>query len=365
MKTVKLCEICDVRDGTHDSPSFYSNGYPFITTKNLVNGAIDFSTASFICEEDYKHFDKRSHVDDGDILMPMIGTIGGAIRVKKDRDFAIKNVALIKKKNNKINFDFLLQVLNSNKMRTYFEQFKTGGTQKFISLSFIRNLPIPEISIEKQEEIANHLYSIQSAINNKKQQLYLLNEAVKSRFIEMFGEPIENTKSCKEEPLGNCCLLKAGKAIKASELADKDKEHPYPCFGGNGIRGYISKKSHTGKIVLIGRQGALCGNVQLTDGDFYATEHAVVTTPKKELNSIWLYHLLFLMDLNRYKSGAAQPGLTVEKLNTVPTMIVPIKLQNDFAAFVQQIDKSKFVVKQQIADLQELQDSKMQEYFGE
>ena len=158
----------------------------------------------------------------------------------------------------------------------------------------------------------------------------------------MFGEPIENTKSWIEEPLGSCCLLKAGKAIKASELADKDKEHPYPCFGGNGIRGFISKKSHTGKIVLIGRQGALCGNVQLTDGDFYATEHAVVTSPKKELNSIWLYHLLFLMDLNRYKSGAAQPGLTVEKLNTVPTMIVPIELQNDFATFVQQIDKSKF-----------------------
>ena len=160
----------------------------------------------------------------------------------------------------------------------------------------------------------------------------------------MFGEPIENTKSWKEEPLGNCCILKAGKAIKASELADRDKEHPFPCFGGNGIRGYIGKKSHSGKIVLIGRQGALCGNVQLTDGDFYATEHAVVTTPKTNLNSIWLYHLLFLMDLNRYKSGAAQPGLTVEKLNTVPTMVVPIELQNDFASFVQQIDKSKFEI---------------------
>lgn len=180
----------------------------------------------------------------------------------------------------------------------------------------------------------------------------------------MFGDPIENTKSWIEEPLGNCCLLKAGKAIKASELADKDKEHPYPCFGGNGIRGFIGKKSHTGKIVLIGRQGALCGNVQLTDGDFYATEHAVVTSPEKELNSIWLYHLLFLMDLNRYKSGAAQPGLTVEKLNTVPTMIVPIELQNDFAAFVQQIDKSKFAVQKSLEKAETLYKSLMQEYFG-
>lgn len=82
-KVEKLNEITDVRDGTHDSPSYYSEGYPFITTKNLIDGTIDYSTASLICKEDYEHFDKRSHVDDGDILMPMIGTIGGAILVKK------------------------------------------------------------------------------------------------------------------------------------------------------------------------------------------------------------------------------------------------------------------------------------------
>ena len=214
MKNLKLCEICDVRDGTHDSPSYYSEGYPFITTKNLVNGSIDFSTASLICEEDYQHFDKRSHVDDGDILMPMIGTIGGAVRVKKDREFAIKNVALIKKQNKNIDFDFLLHVLNSNKMKSYFEQYKTGGTQKFISLSFIRNLPIPDISLQRQKEIANYLDTIQSAIDNKKQQLSLLDEAVKSEFVEMFGTIIENSEKIVLEEL--CDFVTVGIANSAT-----------------------------------------------------------------------------------------------------------------------------------------------------
>ena len=237
---------------------------------------------------------------------------------------------------------YLYYFLKSERGKTLIKSKAEGSVRDNLKFSILADFPIPLPSIEEQRKFVAKLDKSNELIFKYKRLLEYYDTLIKSRFIEMFGDPIENTKSWIEEPLGNCCLLKAGKAIKASELADKDKEHPYPCFGGNGIRGFISKKSHTGKIVLIGRQGALCGNVQLTDGDFYATEHAVVTSPKKELNSIWLYHLLFLMDLNRYKSGAAQPGLTVEKLNTVPTMIVPIELQNDFAAFVQQIDKSKF-----------------------
>ena len=140
----ELNEVTDVRDGTHDSPKYYDSGYPFVTSKNLINGGIDFSTCQLICEDDYLHFNDRSRVDDGDILMPMIGTIGGAIIVNKDRDFAIKNVALIKfNKNNKIvNRTFVHNILNSDSMNEYFNHVKKGGTQNFISLGisfFISN----------------------------------------------------------------------------------------------------------------------------------------------------------------------------------------------------------------------------------
>ena len=246
----------------------------------------------------------------------------------------------------------------------YFLQAKFPNTGYARHYKWLKELEIPVPTIEKQNSIVNNLDKVTKIIKAHKILLEKYDTLIKSRFIEMFGDPIINTKSWNEDEFGNICILKAGKSIKANELSNKDKEHSYPCYGGNGIRGYIGKKSHSGNIVLIGRQGALCGNVQITNGDFYATEHAVVVTPKVEINSLWLYHLLYLMNLNRYKTGAAQPGLTVEKLNTVPVMIVPVKLQNDFAAFVQQIDKSKFAVQKSLEKAETLYKSLMQEYFG-
>ena len=185
---MKLNSISDVRDGTHDSPTYYSEGYPFITTKNLIDGTIDFSTASLICKKDYEHFDKRSHVDDGDILMPMIGTIGGAILVKKERDFAIKNVALIKPNadNSNLDFNFLLYVLNSDFMFNHFNQFKTGGTQKFISLSFIRELPIPIPPLDLQNKFSAFVQQIDKSKFVVKQQISDLQELLDSKMQEYF-----------------------------------------------------------------------------------------------------------------------------------------------------------------------------------
>ena len=91
-----LNSVCDVRDGTHDSPKYVEDGYPLITSKNVVEGGISFDDVNYISEDDLNAINARSRVDDGDIIMPMIGTIGKPVIVHKDREFAIKNVALIK-----------------------------------------------------------------------------------------------------------------------------------------------------------------------------------------------------------------------------------------------------------------------------
>ncbi|MBS7265097.1 MAG: restriction endonuclease subunit S [Treponema sp.] len=365
-KTVRLGDVCEIARGGSPRPI---NEY-ITTDENGINWIKIGDTSSdskYIERTEQKikpeGMKKSRYVHSGDFILsnsmsfgrPYILKIDGCIH---DGWLVLQNIQ------NDIDKDYLYFVLSSPSAYHQFERMAVGGVVNNLNSDKVKELIFPLPPLEKQKQIAKILDKCNILIIKHKQMVEKYDALIKSRFIEMFGDPIENTKSWIEEPLGNCCLLKAGKAIKASELADKDKEHPYPCFGGNGIRGFIGKKSHTGKIVLIGRQGALCGNVQLTDGDFYATEHAVVTSPEKELNSIWLYHLLFLMDLNRYKSGAAQPGLTVEKLNTVPTMIVPIELQNDFAAFVQQIDKSKFAVQKSLEKAETLYKSLMQEYFG-
>ena len=141
--------------------------------------------------------------------------------------------------------------------------------------------------------------------------------------------------------------LKAGITTAADDIHEYEA-HKYeiPCYGGNGIRGYVKEKSYSGNYPIIGRQGALCGNVQYATGDFHATEHAVLVSGLKDDNTIWVYHLLKFMDLFRYHTGAAQPGLAVKTLNTVNVIVADKATQNEFAAFVEHTDKLKFVVKE-------------------
>ena len=122
--------------------------------------------------------------------------------------------------------------------------------------------------------------------------------------------------------------MKAGKSVQATELSEKvDDNHQYFCYGGNGVRGFIGKTSHSGSYPIIGRQGALCGNVQYAEGEFYATEHAVVVTSKGLYDSRFLYHLLTKMNLNQYKSAGAQPGLAVSRIEKIVAPVPPIERQ--------------------------------------
>lgn len=152
-ENISLGEICDVRDGTHDSPKYYVEGYPLITSKNVTSGKIDFTDCRLICEEDYKRINQRSKVDKGDILMPMIGTVGNPVIVDIEAKFAIKNVALIKfKENSVVSNIFIKTLLESDYFDRSVISKVRGGTQKFISLGDIRKLELclPPISIQNQ-----------------------------------------------------------------------------------------------------------------------------------------------------------------------------------------------------------------------
>ena len=138
----KLGDICDVRDGTHDSPKYQEKGYALITSKNLKNGEITYQNVNYISEEDYHNINKRSKVDVGDILFAMIGTIGNPVVIVEKPDYAIKNVALIK-----------VGVLQNSSFFKYYLETKyviekmikeaKGTTQKFVGLGYLRDFTIP------------------------------------------------------------------------------------------------------------------------------------------------------------------------------------------------------------------------------
>ena len=140
--------------------------------------------------------------------------------------------------------------------------------------------------------------------------------------------PFEIPEGWEWARLGSVFSMQAGKNIKASLLSDIQTENtPYPCFGGNGVRGFVAKPNASGDFPIIGRQGALCGNVRRASGDFYATEHAVIVRCFLDANIAWACLFLSAIYLNKYATATAQPGLAVSKISEVLIPIPPLAEQ--------------------------------------
>lgn len=223
-----------------------------------------------------------------------------------------------------------------------FEALNTTVTIPSLTKANLMKIKMPIPSLEKQGNIVARLERIDAIIYNLQKIQGKFSELVQSRFVEMFGDPITNSLHLPTETIGDVCYLKAGNVTAADEIHEQSEEYSIPCYGGNGIRGYVKKATQEGMYPIIGRQGALCGNLQISSEQFHATEHAVIVTPLKGQNVVWLYCLLKYMKLYRFHTGAAQPGLSVKTLNTVSVIKVERAQQDKFATFFVQVDKSEF-----------------------
>ena len=185
---VKLREVCDVRDGTHESPKYVSVGVPFVTSKNLKDNNISFENVRFISQTDHKNFSKRSKVDDGDVLFGMIGTIGNPVVVKKDREFSIKNVALFKFNSNKVLLNYYLQILLSSKFTKNTLLVKArGGSQKFVSLANLRDFQVPLPPIEVQKRIVERVKKEKTHIESCKELIKINTEKIRQKIDALWG----------------------------------------------------------------------------------------------------------------------------------------------------------------------------------
>ena len=149
----------------------------------------------------------------------------------------------------------------------------------------------------------------------------------------------ENWCWCK---IGTIFTLQAGKNIQAVEIHENPFANSYPCYGGNGIRGYVASSNRTGDYPIIGRQGALCGNINRATGEFYATEHAVCVETYSQISVAWACLFLTALNLNQYATATAQPGLAVANINEVYIPLPPLAEQH---RIVQRIEKLLPLVK--------------------
>ena len=222
----------DVRDGTHDSPKYVDNGIPFVTSKNLINGKLDFSDVKYISEKDHKNFIQRSFVEDGDILFAMIGSIGNPVLVNKDREFSIKNVALFKPFSKNINYMKYVFFFSDYIQSELIKKAK-GGMQPFVPLSLFRKelwIPLPPLTEQKLivAEIEK-IFNLIDSIETDKSALLLAVKQAKSKILDLAIHGKLVPQDPADEPAS--ALLEKLRAEKEAKIAKgelkRDKNDSY------------------------------------------------------------------------------------------------------------------------------------------
>ncbi len=259
-------------------------------------------------------------------------------------------------------FNYIFHALYNQKMNFPFVQQTTGIQNLKSTYYFYTNVAYPKR--KEQLEIAAYLdqatANIDKVIASKQQQLEKLEQYKKSKIHECVTSGLD--ENVKLKPSGIDWLgdipshwrtkrikdisnLQSGDNITSEEISETDG---YPVYGGNGLRGYYTEFTHEGFYALIGRQGALCGNINYADGKFWASEHAVVVTIFEGSDMFWLGELMREMNLNQYSQGSAQPGLAVEKIRNLKIPYPPRQEQREISDYLKNLNENILKVKNSI-----------------
>lgn len=386
----KLGEAFIVKDGTHDSPKYVINDttYPLITSKNIKDGKLSLEDCNYISKDDFDNINQRSIVHKNDIIMPMIGTIGNPLLILEEPHFAIKNVALFKPKNE--NPKFLLHYLKSNFMKQTFLMDSKGGTQKFVSLTYLRNLQIPIPPLPQQEKIVKVLDISSALIEKQKELIKNYDLFLKSKFIEMFGDQSSNKYNWKIKKFkdyidyigdigsngSNAVISKNIKMldkkdyalmIRTTNLNKNDFSKDVKYVSEETYNFFKKSKIFGGEIIMnkIGSAGKFWIMPYLNRPVSLGLNQLVIRL--KNLDTKYLFHLLSTdyqqIIINSKTNGAVTQSITKGAVKDIDIMIPPITLQNKFASIVEKIELIKEKENKKLTSLQTLHDSLMQKAF--
>ena len=352
---VELQEISKVIMGQSPKGESYNDekiGLP------LLNGAADYKGKVF--KPKYYTSEPTRTAKKGDILLGVRATIGNF--TFSDNEYCIgRGVAAIRVDENKADKGYVIKCVEKGLNEII--HTLSGSTIKGIRKEDLTEMKLNLPPLPQQQKIANILDAADALRQNDKALLAKYDELTQALFLDMFGDPVSNTKGWEKVKLGLVTNMKAGKFIAASDIFSENNNDMFSCYGGTGLRGFVKSHTHEGEFVLIGRQGALCGNVKVTNGKFHATEHAIVCSPIMKYQTLWLYYLLKMLNLNRFATGAAQPGLNVGTLVDLEIMMVPYDLQHQFAERVAVIEQQKTIAQKSLEKSESLFNSLLQKAF--
>ena len=387
MVKIKIGDVCEILNGyAFKSDKYVDDGIRIIRIANVQKGKIEDNVPAFYPIHS-EGIDKYM-LEEGDLLMSLTGNVGRVAVLEKEFLPAALNqrVACLRLKNKKISKGFLFHVLNSDFFEQQCIRNSKGVAQKNMSTEWLKEFEIPLYSIEEQTKITEILDKIRNIIAKRNDEFEKLDDLIKARFVEMFGDPVANDKGWKTKP-----LLDMGKCKNGMNFHYDDSGVEISCLGVGDFKDlsvidnvkklsivslnempseeYLLKDGDivfvrsNGNKDLVGRSLAIYpGNLPTTFSGFcirYRIHDDEITVP----------YLLRVLKMESMRKKMAGRGANIQNLNqqilgTLVIPVPPIELQNQFADFVRAIDKSKVAVQKSLDETQLLFDSLMQKYFG-
>ena len=350
-KTVRLGDLATYVNGYAFKPSDWGEtGLPIIRIQDLTGNSYQLNRY----EGEYPD---RIEVNNGDVLISWSASLGVYVW---QRGKALLNQHIFKVVFDKLPIDKEYFVFAVKHKLAEMESKTHGATMKHIVKKDFDSTTIPYPEIEKQVRIAERLHRISSLIEKQQEQLLLLDQLVKSRFIELFGDPIKNTQHRPTTAFVNVVTMQRGFDLP---VQDREQSGNIPVYGSNGVLDHHDQAKACNGGVITGRSGTI-GKVFYTRGAYWPLNTTLFSVDTHENNIIYLAHLLRMFNLARFTEGTGVPTLNRNKFHSAPIIDVPIDEQNKFAAFVEQTDKSKLAVQKGLQELEILKKSLMQQYFG-
>ena len=388
MPIYKLNDVCEfITDGTHQTPTYCEDGgVIFLSSKDVTSRKIDWENAKHIPDELHAKLYKRLAPQRNDILLAKNGTTGVAAIVDRDDIFNVYVSLAVLRPKKEIYPHYLLYAINSSVAKRQFNAGLKGIGVPNLHLSVIRNARINVCHYEQQVKICDRLEKISNIIEARKQELQLLDDLIKARFVEMFGDPVCNPLRWEKKTLKEVCI-KLNDGTHFSPESFETGEYKYVTAKNIKMSGfdftnitYVPEEVHRpiyercnpelGDVLYI-KDGVTTGiaMVNTLEEEFtLLSSVALLKQDRRIMNGHFLSALLndenMYTDIRSNMGGAAITRLTIAKLNTIKVILPPIELQTQFAAFVEQTNKSKVAIQKALDKTQLLFDSLMQKYFG-
>lgn len=343
----KLGEVIEhLRTGLNPRTHFKLNtpdaeGY-YVTVRELKGFAIEpDEKTDKVNKSAIKRINERSNLKIGDVLFSGTGTIGKtALVTELPENWNIKEgVYAMTPKHSELDSKYFIYYIGSDLFLRLVNDKAAGTGVRSIPMKELVKLPISVPPLSEQQSIVDYLDSAFAKIDAMEANAEkALNEA-KALFQASLKEMLEPKEGWESMKLGEFAYLKAGDFVKASDIHQDYAEGLYPCYGGNGFRGYVKEPNQEGDFCLIGRQGALCGCINRAKGIFRTTEHAVIVKPYQDIPTTLVYYMLINLNLNKYATGAAQPGLSVKNISE--QVIIPVPPKSSHFSIATTLDSLK------------------------